>query len=155
MSAIRATLAIAGLIILSGCSSPGLNIVPEARNEKPVSAILLTCGGKFKLDRDCSNLFGATREIVLASKRCRVASSNDGLTILIQSQLSDLPIYPNSRTKKTNDCFLAVKNEIEQSGVSLNRVIPVGNSGQVAGYILRFSKGAYHVLLPLTKGDET
>jgi hypothetical protein len=146
----RRVLGVAALLCISGCSSTGNNLVPDATDQEAVSFLTLTCGGEYDLSKDCSNFNGAQREISLNGVECRVAGSSDGGTILLQGIAKYFPSL-DQREAEVNECYPVVKKALIEQSIDVVQTIPVGKNGAVVAYLIEADSNAYATLLSVSE----
>ena len=137
---------------VAGCASR--YVVKEATNKKFISTVSTSCAKPYSLEQDCSKWWGAKRMIDINGNKLKIAGTADGKIILVMDKS---PIasafkaglaYPfhDSYSKGNSDNFQVIKYELQNQGVEIVDVRPMGSFGSLDGYFLVLNKDGYSAL---------
>jgi len=129
-------------------------VAPEAAGENPISTVGMTCSKPYRLTRDCSLMWGASREVFVEGYRIKVAGSEAGDVILVmepdvlENALSGTPFVLNSpvHSQSTNNSFYALRCFLDAEKIEVTRVRAVTSFGNIDGDVLELNGDGYSLL---------
>ena len=133
---------------LYGCATTD----PVSETNEFRSAMTSSCDD-FRLTRDCTDLGGARRKIVIDDFPIRVAGSDSGTFVLIMDAKLGAnmnPLTPNAHSMYVNDSYLTIKKELASVGISIIRTVCLKDLDQIEGYVVETDGDAYTHLMTFT-----
>lgn len=123
--------------------------VEDASPEEWVSEWKASCSEPYRLTQDCSDLSGARREVIIEGIRLKVAGSEDGKIVLIMDSKTigegfKTPIEQSS--KNINLGYNAVKKELTEQNIQIEKAVAVKLLDQVRGYYLILDGDGYSII---------
>lgn len=119
----------------------------------------MTCEAPVRLVHDCSVWRGATLPIAFGGFRMTLAADSDGRTILV-SRVRRGPDHNGSRFRRmagskarllhAAQAIDLIGAALQDRGIRLQRVQPLGHGRRVTGFFLEFSDNAYDYLRQFT-----
>jgi hypothetical protein len=120
-------------------------VLPEAAAEPAIGGIGMTCGSPYKLERDCSNWSGPTRQVTLEARTLQIAGSKDGRVVVVMS--------PDTMSSNSNHFanvrYVSVKQWLGEQGIKVTRVRAITTLGEILGYAMELDGDGYSLLAAL------
>ena len=120
------------------------------------------CDKPYELTRDCSSQTFALREVRIGDSRFNVAGSANGDVIFVQGPDPFLGCMTKdffllncpSHSRGSNAGYDALRALFSDQELEVKRVRPLLSAGNIVGYYLETSPGAYDVVLNASAGDD-
>lgn len=113
--------------------------VVEALGVPSVSAVKMTCKKPFGLTRDCSNMMGPKRKIVIDGHAFKIAGNESGTVTVMFAGLG------GKEDPLANQVFDAMKAELTRRGLAVVKVTPIESLGMMFGYAVETDRPSYDV----------
>ena len=125
-----------------------------------IDTLNFKCSKPFELTQDCSPFSYALREISIDGQKMKIAASEGGDIVLVNSAtpwkdcLSNvLVLNCPSLGRKANSAYVAIRDFLIGSGVTINKAIPLTSFGSTIGYYVFLDSDGYEVLKTLSTAD--
>ena len=118
------------------------------------------CGRPFELTQDCSPFSYALREIAIGDLTMKVAASEDGDIVLVNSAtpwkdcLSNiLMLNCPSLGRKANEAYVVLRDFLVGNGIKVKKAVPLTSWGSTIGYYVFMDGNGYETLKTLSTAD--
>jgi hypothetical protein len=133
-------------MFLAGCVNVGVIksiSVNDAKMNEPINAVSAGCKG-LGITRDCDDIIGANRLIIIEKNKIRVASNNQGTSILVMYDNDECGLGKAvCQTLASNRNYWLIKNVLERNNVTINEVKAMAINDFIVGYALTLNKDGY------------
>jgi hypothetical protein len=133
-------------MFLAGCVNVGVIksiSVNDAKMNEPINAVSAGCKG-LGITRDCDDIIGANRVIMIEKYKMRVASNNQGTSILVMYDNDECGLGKAvCQTLASNRNYWLIKNVLERNNVTINEVKAMAINDFIVGYALTLNKDGY------------
>jgi len=139
------------ILISSGCAS--LKNAERLDKVDKISTMTTTCNTPYKLTQDCSNLYGAKKNIVLGDYKLSIFGNQKGNVVGIMTRsiwFSGVKKVNAIGLLNDNKMFHSALDEIEkilnQKSINIKKIVLMKSFGSIDGYFLELDGDGYTVL---------
>jgi len=118
-----------------------------------VSSITTTCNRPYELTQDCSNIFGAEKNIVIKDLKLSIFGNREGNVVGVMTRsiwfsgfkkVSSIGLFNDN--KMLHEAIGEVGNVLEQNSLNIKNKVLMKSFGTIDGFFLELDGDGYSVL---------